>query len=78
MVCKYVADVKHSLAGISDYYWDHIYVYYTFVILVHGEVDEVFVQVFIHIRRPLILKYWTNELNELHEVLHANECERMK
>ncbi len=25
-----------------------------------------------------ILKYWTNELNELREVLHANECERMK
>ncbi len=26
----------------------------------------------------LILKYWTNELNELHEVLHVNERERMK
>ncbi len=46
--------------------------------IVHGEVDEVFVQTFTHICRPLILKYWTNELNDLHELLHANEREWMK
>ncbi len=43
--------------------------------MVHG---AVFVQAFTHARRPLILKYQTNELNELHEVFRANECERMK
>ncbi len=26
LVCKYVAEVKHSLTGISDYYWAYIYV----------------------------------------------------
>ncbi len=43
---------------------------------------EVFGHTFSYIRRPLILKYWTNEVNELHkvrhEVLHSSERELMK
>ncbi len=39
-------------------------------VIVHG---EVFVQAFTHTRRPFIL----NEINELHEILHANKRERM-
>ncbi len=46
-----------------------VYVLYTFVFVVHG---EVFVHTFTHIRRPLILKYWTNEVNHSIELQNTS------
>ncbi len=58
-----------------DYYWAWKYMSSTHSSSQFIDHGEIFIHTFSHIRRPLILKYQTNELNEVHEIHHSNELE---